>query len=64
MLVGKNICFISDANSGSLGVGVRADSYPQADSPHIENQWARDFTATCRNSTVSSDSHPKIGLVV
>ena len=46
----------------------RADSYPKADSPHWQSVgksfYRQRVGATCRNSTVSSDSHLEIGHVV
>ena len=42
------------------------DVYPKADAPTTDNQWGKSFyrlkqEATCRNSTVGSDSQLQIG---
>ena len=64
-LVERKVCFISDASNCW---GRVVDTCPKAD-PHstLATSGARAFiersrgSATCRNSTVSSDSHPQIG---
>ena len=50
----------------ATGGGKVVNICSKADFPTIGNQWGKSFYsqkegATCRNSTVSSDSHPQIG---
>ena len=64
-LMERKVCFILDVSTGAGGGWTPAQ---RLSAPGTDNQWARALEdggggATCRNSTVSSDSHLEISHV-